>query len=395
MRSRAEPDPAPASGPGWRPDRRQLGHAALALAGAHVLAPVQAAKPFARGFGVNFFDLFYGRLGSPQTARGIDRLRPLADLGIPFVRFSASPFWPAEWQRLLQAQRSRYFDLLDEIFDAAKTVGMGLVPTLFWYPPAVSDLMGEPASAWADSGSQTQAFMRRHVADVVGRYRGNSSVLAWEFGNEFNSYADLPNALQWWPRVAVEMGTPAERTRADMLTAGQCSKTYELFAAEVHRSDAKASVSSGADVPSRASVALSAIEARGDEIEGFKRAVTKAAPIGVDVLSIHMYADKFDGLVARQRVGGYREVLESTVAVSRALGKKTFVGEFGIPRIREGLADERAFRSMLDALVDSGVDYAALWVYDFKSQAAEWSVSLSNERAWVLKALAIANRGLR
>ena len=266
--------------------RRQLGASALGAAACAVVPESLAAAPTPpRGIGVNVFDLFYGRLFSRDVKRPTERLQVLAGIGLPFVRFAASPFWPVEWKRFYVDNSHQYFDLLDEVFLAAEAAKIQLIPTMFWNPPAVSDLLGEPTGAWADAKSQTRAFMQRYVSEVVGRYARSRSVLAWEFGNEFNSYADIPIATKWWPQISVEMGTPAQRTKGDLLTVEDCVQAYSAFGSAVRKISPSALVSGGSDIPSLASMMKLKAAAEGAGESVLKRSLMSIAPTGIDILS--------------------------------------------------------------------------------------------------------------
>jgi len=52
---------------------------------------------------------------------------------------------------------------------AAEESGVGIIPSLFWLPAAVPDLVGEPLDQWANPESKTRAYMRDYVRDIVAR----------------------------------------------------------------------------------------------------------------------------------------------------------------------------------------------------------------------------------
>lgn len=336
-----------------------------------------------RGFGVNCFDLFLGRLLNHAGVRspGV-RLHELADLGIPFVRFPVSVFWPDEW-RHYTAGRNRYFDLLDEVVWAAEKHGVQLVPTLIWNVSSVSDLHSEPVSAWADDKSATALFADRFIADVVGRYRSSPAFVAWEFANELNTYADLPNGYKWWPKTDASRGTPPQRTEADLVSSQLISRVIARFARSVRALVPTAVLSGGFDAPRINAWNLSKGRHRSDV---FEEMVANQLAINevIDLMSVHLYPStgvKSDLLFRN----GYSNDLKIFSDISRALKKSFFIGEFGLASADSKAQDRLAFEKLLVEMIDAGVYAAALWVYDYAPMKDQWSVSLDGERSYQLE----------
>jgi hypothetical protein len=82
------------------------------------------------------------------------------------------------------------------------------------------------------------------------------------------------------------------------------------------------------------------------------------------------------------------------MAVARHLKKPLFVGEFGVPGTPTAESRKR-FEEQLELLRQHDVPLAALWVFDFDGQAADWNVTATNARKEQLAAVAEANRRLR
>ena len=341
--------------------------------------------------GVNCFDLFYGLLVDPQRTRHPNaRLRELRMKQIPLVRFSCSPFWAKEWGHY-QNNRAGYFKAMDTVFEAAEYQQIKIVPSLFWNSSSVSDLVGEPVSAWGRDGSATRDFMRRYTEDVVMRYKSNSSILMWEFGNEFNSYADLPNALKWWPKVDVAMGTPSSRSQLDLIKAGDCTSAFAYFASIVKKTDSARLIGSGADIPNFNAYNLTRGSSGVDEEHEFRLALTQLAPSGVDVISIHLYPQR-EGKYFNNKASNFDSILKEVGTAARQGGKRVFVGEFGVPRMSDPEIERQTFARLLNAIIASKADWAALWVYDLWSQDKNWSVRFDNDRVWQLDLIAQANQ---
>lgn len=354
---------------------------------------VKTIKNKASQFGVNCFDLFYSYLLNPNQNRHPNaRLRELRMHGIPLARFACSPIWPKEWT-LYQRDSKKYFALLDEVVSAAEYQGVSLIPSLFWNAVTISDLVGEPISYWGKENSATREFMQRYTSEVIGRYEKSPAILMWEFGNEFNSYADLPNALKWWPRVDVNQGTPVARNDQDLIKATDCASAFAHFGRVAKSLDPSRLVGSGADIPNPRAMNLVRKKWDVDSSADFRTALGFLAPSPMDVLSIHLYPQR-EGSYFAGKPSQFHNILSEVTAVARVLRKRVFIGEFGVPQIKNVTQEKLTFVRMLDALVDARVDWAALWVYDLAHQEGEWSVRFDNERAWQLELIASANARL-
>ena len=328
-----------------------------------------------RGVGVNYYDAFARTL---QPAPRLDYDAGLAELArrkIPFARFSAGGYWPADW-KLYQTNRAEHFARLDGVVKSAERHGIGLIPSLFWQLSTVPDLVGEPVNRWGDTNSRTCAFMREYTREVVTRYVNSPAVWGWEFGNEFNLVADLPNASQHRPPVVPQLGTPRTRTAEDELTHEMIRTAFQAFAQEVRRFDRHRVVITGNAFP-RPSAWHQAHEKtwRRDTPEQFAEVLAADNPSPVDTLSVRGYDLTNDlGRLAR------------AMAISRTLKKPLFVGEFGVAG-PSGDEAKTKFISILRAIETNGVPLAALWVFDFSSQAKDWNVTGNNGRDWQLDAI--------
>ena len=357
---------------------------AVAPATAGVL---DAANP-ARGIGVNCFDLFYGPLTDERRVRKpSERFAELADWKVPFVRFAASPFWPREWGAYT-TQRDRYLQLMDSIFEHAQRRGIGLVPSLFWNPASVSDRMGESLAAWAQPGSRTVAFAKSYTEDMLRRYGASSPLCHWEFGNEFNVNLDLRDQYHWWPKVNVEMGTPAARSAQDSLSTADFQWLMKQFAEWVRLIRPTAQISSGADRPRPEAFNLSKGSKQIDTPAEFRQAVCIANPIAGGVASMHLYPDFY-----KRYFGGQSTVLQllrEAKAGAAQCGQRLLLGEFGVEAGGHATDERELFQDTLNAIEQAGIEAAALWVYDFRWQP-KWSVTPTNERAWQWQAVAALN----
>ena len=100
-----------------------------------------------------------------------------------------------------------------------------------------SDVVGEPIGSWEIRRSRTVEYMREYTRLVVSRYRLSPAIWAWEFGNEYNLPADLPNAAEHRPPIVPTLGTPTRRGASDDLTHAQFRSALVEFTREVRRWD--------------------------------------------------------------------------------------------------------------------------------------------------------------
>jgi len=340
------------------------------------------AAPF-HGVGVNYYDAFTRTLGQTARTNCDAGFRELAARRIPFARFSAGGYWPQDWG-LYQTNRSEYFARLDGVVQSAERHGIGLIPSLFWQLSAVPDLVGEPCNRWSDPDSRTVAFMRQYTREVVTRYARSPAIWGWEFGNEYNLAADLPNAAEHRPPVQPSLGTPAHRTAEDDLSHTAIRVALREFALEVRKHDPQRIIVSGNAFP-RISAWHQAKEKSWtrDTREQFAEVLAADNPSPINTLSVRGYDVTMD-----------IERLAQAMAVAQSEKKPLFVGEFGVPGAATVESKEK-FTTILTAIETNHVQLAALWVFDFASQAKDWNVTATNDRSWQLDAIQQANERMR
>ncbi|MFO7974059.1 MAG: cellulase family glycosylhydrolase [Candidatus Hydrogenedentota bacterium] len=349
-------------------------------------------RPY-RGIGVNYFDAFLRRLKDPEDTSYREGFRVLAAKEIPFARFAACGFWPVDW-KLYREDKEAYLRILDDVVRTAEETGVGLIPSLFWFSACVPDMVGEPRGAWGDPESKTIAFMRQYVADVVPRYMSSPAIWAWEFGNEYDLAADLPNAATHRPYVHPRLGTPEERTAKDDMTTEMVVTAYREFGKAVRQYDAHRAITTGNSLPRPAAHHM---HTEGtwtrDTREQFQQRLILTSPEPIDLVSVHMYpfepGARFDGKTT------YEEILSLAMAACKKAGKALFVGEFGAAEDGKHGGSEgpkHEHRVLVDAIVTSGAPLAAIWVYDLERQKDTFSITPDSDRAYLLDLVADANK---
>ena len=350
-------------------------------------------RPY-RGVGANYFSLFARVLKDPEDKSSLEGLTALSRAGVPFVRFMCGGFWPVE-QRLYLKDPEAYFKRLDLVVRCAEENKIGLIPSLFWHVSTVSDLVGEPLDQLGNPEGKSIALIRRYTAEVVERYKNSPAIWGWEFGNEYNLGADLPNAKEHRPPAVPKLGTPAERTERDELKFAHVRTAMVAFAETVRKIDPSRVIFSGNAIP-RASAWHNSREKSwtADSEAQFGEILLRDNPDPVNAVTIHLYrkdADKYPG-------GGASidEAVALAVRLAAQAGKPLFIGEFGAAEAtgpRE--AQQARFEEFLRAIEKHRVPLAAFWVFDLPSQKKDWNVTFENDRAFMIDLVSKLNQRLR
>ena len=367
--------------------------AGMAACGLNALLPggarsaVMPSKPTL--FGVNSYDLFYNYFRNSATSRDpARRLEAMAKQGIPFVRFSASPFWPNEWD-IYDSNPEAAMKRLDRIVASAETLGIKLIPTLIWHPAGLSDHFGEPVSAWGDPASRARTFARRYYAQIVSRHVGSPAIMAWEASNEFNAFAGREQSERFFPPVNVRAGTPDRRSPKDRFSWADVEGHYEEFGRIVRSIDPGRPISTGANIP-RSHMMNNLLRVPSpDSPKQFAQALQLSLAGRADILSLHIYPDSASGRFGEQGPS-YSQILGVARQVAVAHKARLLVGEFGVKTSENPRKDKAEFSDQVRAMSMAGVDYAALWVYDCDFMPG-WTVTRSNDRSWQWAMLREAN----
>jgi len=350
-----------------------------------------------RAFGVNYFDAFIRTLADPDDTTYRRGFAELARRDIPFARIFACPFWPVDW-KLYKKDKEAHFKLLDDVVRAAEEYGIGLVPSVMtWWPSGIPDLVGEPVSQWGNPDSKTIRFMRQYTGEIVSRYVDSRAVWAWEFGNEYSLSADI-GSPEHRPPLAPHLGTPGTRSAADDLTHDMVVTACREFAEVVRRFDKTRPITTGHSMPRPVAHHLHT-EGRWvqDTREEFAANLLAVTPDPCNMISVHVYPQDHKDRFGEESVS-YEETLSLCMKAARMAGKTLFVGEFGAGDTEKYGGPEGSRKTnmeMIAAIEKCRVPLAALWVYDFNSQEADFNVTGTNRRSYLLDAIEQANRRVR
>ncbi len=338
-------------------------------------------RPY-RGVGANYFDLLIRVLQDPANTSSLDGLERLGKAGIPFVRFAVA-YDTRQWKLLLD-DRDEFFRRFDLVVRAAERAEVGLIPSFFWHFMSFPDLRDEPRDQWGNPGSRTIALMRDVVAQIVERYKDSPAVWAWEFGNEPNLMADLPNAAQFRKKGGTEHDDLTSSVMVVMLTE---------FAEEVRRHDIHRPIIAGHSHPRPSAWHNTAEKSwNADSREQTLQIIRRDNPAPLDTIAIHIYGDHTTVKELAAWTTDHKEYLRAVRDLARELKRPVVVGEFGLPKQDDPAAMRAGYEQLLSAMETAEVDLAAFWVFDLKSQAETWNVTFDNDRAYMLDLTAQANR---
>jgi hypothetical protein len=339
------------------------------------------AEPY-RGVGANYFDLFLRVLHEPTNGTSLEGLRQLGRAGIPFVRFAVA-YDDADW-RIFLDQREEFLRRLDLVVRAAERANVGLIPSFFWSFMSFPDLANEPRDQWGNPDSKTSGLMRQIVSEIVERYKNSPALWAWEFGNEPNLEADLPNAAQ----IRKPGGT-----EHDDLTSEVMVVMLREFAKAVRQHDAHRLIIAGHSHPRPAAWHNSAEKSwKADSKEQTLEILRRDNPAPLDTIAIHIYAGEPAPKETAAWAKDHAEYLRAVRQLSQEMKRPVFVGEFGLASNGQTGDTRAGFEHLLTDLEQAQVDLAAFWVFDLGSQSDNWSVTFANARAYMLKLTAEANR---
>ena len=349
---------------------------------------MRAGKPY-RAIGVNYVSAFTRVLNNPNDTSYNEGFKVLKDKGIPYVRMWAMGYWPKE-NALYNTNRAEYFKRMDEVVKSAEKYGIGIIPSMFFCFSTVPDMVGEPMDQWANPASKTNAFMRTFVKEMVTRYGKSKAIWGWEFGNEINLGADLPNASDWRPPVWTDLGTPKTRSARDEITHDIMRNTLRLFATEIRKYDKTRPIITGNSFPRQSAYhQMTEHSWKADTEEQFAMMFKNDNPDPVNTLCGHFYLGELDRFGRKLTV---QEHLTLSMEAARKAGKPLVVGEFGTSDNKNPEQAKKDFHDIIMAIEKVGVPLSMMWVYDFSPQDTDWNVTATNARAYVLDEISEANK---
>ena len=340
-----------------------------------------------RAMGINYCSAWHDVLKDPETLEVAEGFRILKqDYGIPFVRLNGGPYAHTQWKMYVE-DPEEYLRRFDVLVKHAEEQGIGLIPSLFWFVVTMPDLAGEPISALGDPDSQCRTFMRQYIRDVVGRYKDSPAIWGWEVGNEWMLYVDLPKLEHLPPQ---KIGSEEERTAADKLLRPMILNAYEDFYQTVREMDPDRIIVTGDSIARTQAWHNRNDDSWGQDSKAQWTEVFRAdTPGPYEVASFHLYAEAEKSYFKNENLP-LEDFVTEVVGICRSDNKVIWNGELGMPGTDEA-AREMFFR-MMHAVEENEIEISAIW--NFKPQGtfqADWDISPTNERAYMLDAVKALN----
>ena len=344
--------------------------------------------PF-RAMGINYNTAWYDVLKDPETLEVAEGFRILKqDYGIPFIRFSAGPFAHTGW-KLYVEDPEEYLRRFDVLVKHAEEQGIGLIPSLFWYVVTMPDLQDEPLSALGDPDSKCRAFMRKYIRDIVGRYKDSPAIWGWEVGNEWMLYADLPKEPHLQPK---KIGSKEARTAADKLLRPMLLDAYKDFHKTVREIDPDRIIVTGDSIARTGAWHNRNKDSWGPDSKAqWTERFLADTPDCYEVASFHLYAEAEMSYFKKKDLS-IEEFTKEVVEISRSDNKVVWCGELGMPGSDE--AARELFIRMMRSVIQNKIALSAIW--NFKPTGkfqADWDISPTNERAYMLDVVKVLNKG--
>jgi len=345
------------------------------------------------GIGANYFDMFL-RGVSIDDDSGLTGMWELKKVGVPFIRFSVSPYTPDSWKPYFD-NKEAYFAFLDRFIGQAERLNIGLIPCLFWHTPTFPDLNGEHQDQYANPDSKTIAFIKTYTREIVERYKDSPAIWGWEFSNEFSLQIDIPGE-GYIPALLPGSPFPERDKIRDKLSQEGMILSFKIFTETIREIDKTRPIFSGNDSP-RASAYHNTNSNPYDDWtpdnEDQYRYMLERYESNVNTLTTRGYYNY--GTNKRNYPMGltdFSDFLKWLKTEGERLGKPVFVGEFGgLPQWTEEsngwirYVDIRvAWRERFDAVVDNRIQLSAFWNYDYLYSDNKEKISLTNDPNGIL-----------
>lgn len=299
--------------------------------------------------GMNCYNLFNQSFSSGRF--NLDKIKNTVEVfkkeQVPIVRFACCPYYAKEFTYYMD-KKTDYLAALDTLASLCDRAHVALIPSFFWNTGAAPDYYGEEYKAWGNTSSKTYAFMVQYVNDIVNTLKGHKSLVAWEFGNEFNLGADIPHNFT--------------------ISAKDEEVALKGFAETVKAADPEGRlITSGNSIMRNAQYHMWTEKSwTNDTFDQYKEISAIFTPDPMMGISEHVYEDKrvfsdINGGSELQRT----DQMAYAKKMAASLGKVYYVGEFTGPKTAQG--DSLMIRKHLIAYYAQRVQVSLMWNYAYKA----------------------------
>jgi len=251
--------------------------------------------------------------------------------------------------------------------------------------------MGEHMNQWANPNSKTIAFMRTYTSEVVSRYKDSPAIWGWEFGNEVNLFLSFTGQKNpYLPSVSPIYGTPAQRTSEDVIDTEMFRYVLNEFAVTIRKLDPDRPIFSGNSI-ARPNMyhRYKYQNTTPDSSTDFTSSLDAENPASLGILTLHTYPDIEFKYFSDVKCS-FSQIIQEAMRSSKELKRPLFIGEFGASKLL-GTTEAQKFHESLNALIDNKAQLAALWVFDFSLQDADYNITPTNSRKYQLDEIIKAN----
>ena len=338
--------------------------------------------------GTNLYSAFHHYYNDPLDPRYIRDFDLMVKYNIDLVRI---PFcdYGSSYYKSFDADPDTAIRMMKDVLKAAEERGIGIIVSLMWADPAVSEHVGEKRSAMGDVNSKTVAYAKKYTATLVKALKDSPAVWGWEVGNEYNLTADLfdPNYKIYLP------WNNTTGTAEDYYTSHDLHVFYGEIAKEIRKYDPYRLITNGNGGMREAAYNMSqasknadkngnkwAIDWTHDTMEQFVEICQYYTPDPMDTLSFHfqnatngssnpsyIFTHNFSGKTVDSKT-----YFKAYVSAMRSVGKAVFFGEFGDMLDMETAPDcMEKFDNLCSWILSSGIQIACTWQFAGKFYAHE------------------------
>ena len=362
-------------------------------------APARTARGTRTVFGANYYSLFastFAASGGYDLSAAEHGLKTLAAHNVRVVRFNAAGFYYPEDTERYFSDKKRYFSALRRLSQLAYELGIRLIPSFFWQMTCLPNLFDEGYEyGWGNNKSKTFRFMQNFTEEYVEALSEERSVSFWEFGNEFNLVADLPNFADNLKNDPLPRGSKrfARSAAEDKLSGGSVNRAYAEFARIVSRTDVHARPSANGNAFLRPSQYNQYTNGTfGNDTPEEHAAIWKfLCPSPMTHASEHIYYADWAQPI---RYGERNFTLEEYLLFNKQLCDRNnytyYIGEYGAAA-RENEKDYSGWREMSELFAKCGIPLALVWNYDPEGKIEYSFTEKSEEGKYVLATLQTLN----
>ena len=345
------------------------------------------------GIGVNYYSLINGCRTTPRKydlTKAFAALETLASYDVRVIRFNLGFYSSKEWYDFVQYDlEETHLKALDQIVKKCEQLGIGLIPSFAWNPPAISDAFNEPCNkAFAQEDSNTMIWFLKFTKTVVSRYAQSPAIYAWEYGNEENLSSSILS--QYRPELSAPPqyfgeDSRKKRTEEDYMTYETHQKALELFAKTVHAADPYHRMIGSGDAAQRPYIWHWAHEQEGrDTLEQFEEMFDMTVPGYMSAFSVHEYAHSDSGTSGKADAAldgshtfesvDFVDYFAKYLQEGARAKKAVYMGETGYLAILPGTRDVwnstdeahsiKVTEAILEAAYETDFPLTLLWTYD-------------------------------